>query len=88
MSTEPIFSLGHAIVLLQRALEEAQRLNGTEVPVSDEHKIRRGDPVVSAALRDVLHLSHLCERARDEVSRAYWAGRGYPDPLDGPPRST
>lgn len=79
--TTPIFDLQDAIVVLQEAALLARRLDAVEVPVADERTIRKGDPAVAAANRDIQYLMHLCERAHIEVARIYWANRGYDDPL-------
>lgn len=79
--TKPMFDLQDAIELLQHATQTARRLDAMEVPVADEKGVKKGDPAVAAANRDIQYLMHLCERAYAEVSAVYWAGRGYPDPL-------
>lgn len=80
--TAPIFDLENAIVVLQAATKEARRLDAVTVPTTDEKGIKRGDPAVSAALRDIQHLMHLCEYAHQEVAKVYWASRDFQDPLD------
>lgn len=79
--TTPVFDLQSAIEVLQLAALTARRLDAIEVPVEEDSTIRKGNPAVAAANRDIQFLMHLCDRARAEVSAVYWTSRGYQDPL-------
>lgn len=79
--SQPLFDLRDAIKVLDEALLRARRLDAVEVPEEDSSKLRKGDSVIAQANRDVQYLQQLCERAAAEVGAAYWATRGYSDPL-------
>lgn len=81
MADEQIYDLEDAIIVLQEATKLARRLDAVAVPVATEKGIKRGDPLVAGAMRDIQHLMHLCDLAKTEIQRVYWASRDYPDPL-------
>lgn len=78
----PIFDLEDVIIILQQATLEARRLDAVRVPVESEKGIKKGDPLVAQANRDLQHLQHLCRLALTQAEAVYWRGRGYTDPLD------
>lgn len=77
---EKIFDLEDVIIILQRATLEARRLDAVTVPV--EKALKRGDAAVAQANRDLQHIQYLCRLALTKTESVYWAGRGYPDPLE------
>ena len=76
-----IFDLEDAVILLHAAALEARRLDAMRFPANDGRGVKKGDPAVAAANRDIQHLMHLCDRGTTEVSAAYWRSRGFTDPL-------
>lgn len=78
---EALFDLQDVIAILRRATLEARQLDAVTIPVETDRKLRRGDPAVAQASRDLQHITHLCRLALTETERIYWASRGYKDPL-------
>lgn len=82
MREVPMFDLQDVIVLLQKAVLTARRLDAALVPVDDVKGRQAGNPAVAAANREIQYLMHLCARTEAEVASVYWRSRGFSDPLD------
>lgn len=77
-----ILDLGSTRVLVERALFDVAKLDGTDLDADVGETARRGSTKAAETNRRLQYLVHVLRRAAEEAEAQYFKTRGFPDLLE------